>query len=98
MRHTSCALVTGVQTCALPIYLRRDRGRVVLNGPLFVVGVIEDAVFRVCQTIAQHIGVSARAIATGKRELAVDLVRHIAPRLVEQIGRAYCWARVCQYV
>src|SRR3546814_1605895 len=22
-RHTSCALVTGVQTCALPIYLRR---------------------------------------------------------------------------
>src|SRR3546814_19687046 len=23
-RHTSCALVTGVQTCALPIYLLRD--------------------------------------------------------------------------
>src|SRR3546814_1342303 len=22
-RHTSCALVTGVQTCALPIYIRR---------------------------------------------------------------------------
>src|SRR3546814_16475571 len=25
-RHTSCALVTGVQTCALPIYLRRGSG------------------------------------------------------------------------
>src|SRR3546814_20573458 len=25
-RHTSCALVTGVQTCALPIFHRRDRG------------------------------------------------------------------------
>src|SRR3546814_5853650 len=23
-RHTRCALVTGVQTCALPIYFRRD--------------------------------------------------------------------------
>src|SRR3546814_1021515 len=25
-RHTRCALVTGVQTCALPIYLRRVDG------------------------------------------------------------------------
>src|SRR3546814_1208618 len=46
-RHTRCALVTGVQTCALPIYrdadwLRaadhrprsRDRARVLLHGPL----------------------------------------------------------------
>src|SRR3546814_3365253 len=24
-RHTRCALVTGVQTCALPIYHRKDR-------------------------------------------------------------------------
>src|SRR3546814_5053456 len=24
-RHTRCALVTGVQTCALPIYRQRDR-------------------------------------------------------------------------
>src|SRR3546814_9218724 len=27
-RHTSCALVTGVQTCALPIWSRKDRGPV----------------------------------------------------------------------
>src|SRR3546814_9234960 len=26
-RHTSCALVTGVQTCALPIYLRQSADR-----------------------------------------------------------------------
>src|SRR3546814_17388045 len=25
-RHTRCALVTGVQTCALPIYVSRSRG------------------------------------------------------------------------
>src|SRR3546814_1357927 len=27
-RHTRCALVTGVQTCALPIFVVRDRGAV----------------------------------------------------------------------
>src|SRR3546814_2677218 len=26
-RHTRCALVTGVQTCALPILMRRERWR-----------------------------------------------------------------------
>src|SRR3546814_20330226 len=32
-RHTSCALVTGVQTCALPIF-RRERGPLVWLLPL----------------------------------------------------------------
>src|SRR3546814_7720786 len=36
-RHTSCALVTGVQTCALPIYIDikacRERGVTVVNAP-----------------------------------------------------------------
>src|SRR3546814_10374169 len=27
-RHTRCALVTGVQTCALPIYIRDPKGRI----------------------------------------------------------------------
>src|SRR3546814_9351028 len=27
-RHTSCALVTGVQTCALPIYAPKDHGTI----------------------------------------------------------------------
>src|SRR3546814_3148496 len=30
-RHTRCALVTGVQTCALPIYLVRQRHRAVVR-------------------------------------------------------------------
>src|SRR3546814_104711 len=34
-RHTRCALVTGVQTCALPIY-RRDRDPQTLNIVVFV--------------------------------------------------------------
>src|SRR3546814_2528318 len=32
-RHTRCALVTGVQTCALPIYLLRNVNRNVLATP-----------------------------------------------------------------
>src|SRR3546814_9632313 len=31
-RHTRCALVTGVQTCALPISRRRDDGAIVWDG------------------------------------------------------------------
>src|SRR3546814_1425824 len=31
-RHTRCALVTGVQTCALPIYRLDGQGRVVAPG------------------------------------------------------------------
>src|SRR3546814_4875923 len=30
-RHTRCALVTGVQTCALPIFTRSERGSVVVH-------------------------------------------------------------------
>src|SRR3546814_2006027 len=32
-RHTRCALVTGVQTCALPIYLGKNARIVVVNRP-----------------------------------------------------------------
>src|SRR3546814_7960876 len=33
-RHTSCALVTGVQTCALPILAGVDLGRAIMDGVL----------------------------------------------------------------
>src|SRR3546814_7669146 len=65
-RHTRCALVTGVQTCALPISQRRpcggDRRQVGLRH-----GVTHD-----------------RAACIGTR--------------LEEIGRASCRERVCQYV
>src|SRR3546814_7926472 len=32
-RHTSCALVTGVQTCALPIFLAVDADHIVCVAP-----------------------------------------------------------------
>src|SRR3546814_3800888 len=33
-RHTRCALVTGVQTCALPIYFATKHGQTILLGSL----------------------------------------------------------------
>src|SRR3546814_14134871 len=67
-RHTRCALVTGVQTCALPICLsagrtgRGERGRFLLaraglrrgrGGPLWA-GVVADAAPRQCATLFEN--------------------------------------------
>src|SRR3546814_9054354 len=68
-RHTRCALVTGVQTCALPIFARG-----VAAGP---------EVARILKAVeAQWV--------------AEDFPG--APRVAQQIGRASCRERVCQYV
>src|SRR3546814_779362 len=36
-RHTRCALVTGVQTCALPIYLIEERRLSLMKGDAFLI-------------------------------------------------------------
>src|SRR3546814_3528838 len=66
-RHTRCALVTGVQTCALPIY-----------------------VFAYAHLSNRPLSFSARQITAGERFETTP-----APN---QIGRASCRERVCQYV
>src|SRR3546814_3324284 len=69
-RHTRCALVTGVQTCALPI--SRQAGMALAIG-----------------------GRDGRQHLAG---LGIDFLDAVAGDLVEQIGRASCRERVCQYV
>src|SRR3546814_5542421 len=78
-RHTRCALVTGVQTCALPISPGGEINPVVMAAA-HIGGV--DEIWRVG---------GAQAIAA----LAYGTSR-IAP--VDEIGRASCRERVCQYV
>src|SRR3546814_6872408 len=89
-RHTRCALVTGVQTCALPIlgstahraecrYCGKRRAAV-------TIGELADAV-----TPALLI-----AIRPGE-EVARFSMESDSPSY-EQIGRASCRERVCQYV
>src|SRR3546814_1224412 len=82
-RHTRCALVTGVQTCALPILLRE-----------LCVGM---DVVRVGSVEADVVSVDC---IDGVDMLVVDSVEVVA-RLVDdfdEIGRASCRERVCQYV
>src|SRR3546814_6741181 len=92
-RHTRCALVTGVQTCALPISERaddrpKDRG---LSGP--------------GETPAVRPGGTRRSVAAGAGDETLDLLVIHAPetlpdalqrRLAAEIGRASCRERVCQ--
>src|SRR3546814_1948243 len=74
-RHTRCALVTGVQTCALPIssiYLMALLGAV---ATLLISYRIQ----------ASRLGMGLFAI-------------HDDEDVAEEIGRASCRERVCQYV
>src|SRR3546814_10795038 len=86
-RHTRCALVTGVQTCALPICVTKQvrLERIVRphsRGP-----------GRYC--LRGHWHCEPRT-----RDLAIALEGPARPKLalILEIGRASCRERVCQYV
>src|SRR3546814_2593890 len=86
-RHTRCALVTGVQTCALPISLflphliRRSAGDV-RRGWLALALAL--AIFLPLALWQLRWSAYAQFVA--------------APAYAAQIGRASCRERVCQYV
>src|SRR3546814_10550787 len=81
-RHTSCALVTGVQTCALPIYSGRQRPASMSSmrsrkwPPAARAALRANRADQACPRCSRPVGLGA------KRE----------------IGRASCRERVCQYV
>src|SRR3546814_4934620 len=90
-RHTRCALVTGVQTCALPIF-----------------SLLHNLVRAVPSERTNHarekgmvIGYDASA-TPGRRDdrdtEGLGEEAQLLGRLREQIGRASCRERVCQYV
>src|SRR3546814_7630838 len=86
-RHTRCALVTGVQTCALPIYQRlelvaRVRERVAQAGQLFAqlaalqrqfLGVTEEAVKEVADVGAELVDRSEERRFGKELSVRVDL-------------------------
>src|SRR3546814_4377716 len=88
-RHTRCALVTGVQTCALPIYLVNRSFR--LNFELSIV--VSDSRFAAeVEAMLQEDFALSRKVAPG------ELDEHSFWFRFGEIGRASCRERVCQYV
>src|SRR3546814_13940082 len=109
-RHTRCALVTGVQTCALPILLgpilesfqlrmnrncaiRMERGATMGPEGDLEVGLRLDLV-KTATFAVLHFGVgfAVAYLLTGSVTISAGVA------LIEQIGRASCRERVCQYV
>src|SRR3546814_9533713 len=85
-RHTRCALVTGVQTCALPIL---PTGRTYQSYLQLVPGVKPS----VDGNPSSKSGVNYSDVG-GDIGISTDNVYY----LVGEIGRASCRERVCQYV
>src|SRR3546814_2540366 len=88
-RHTRCALVTGVQTCALPISTTKEHQMTTIQ--------LTPAQHAILAYAIEHTG--------GKIEWFPDNIKGGARTKVleglfnrAQIGRASCRERVCQYV
>src|SRR3546814_2585784 len=90
-RHTRCALVTGVQTCALPISRFNS-----LLGPFLLRMEGEVACVRM---MPRHEHSNLQDNLHGGALLAfIDIALFAASRGFGEIGRASCRERVCQYV
>src|SRR3546814_1901598 len=91
-RHTRCALVTGVQTCALPIF-----GKLTRLSSASVSSVTSGSA-RPAQFL--DIRQAVAALEDKRSEVAADMARATAilSRWTGEIGRASCRERVCQYV
>src|SRR3546814_7905317 len=99
-RHTRCALVTGVQTCALPILLighgHPDVNAAVAeqlpNGTTFFANNRHG--IRLAEEIVAAVPCAekVRFVSSGTE------ADFYAMRLARAIGRASCGERVCQYV
>src|SRR3546814_16690094 len=89
-RHTRCALVTGVQTCALPISrkiaIRSGHRETFWKGNCVAVG------------LAAGFLEPLEASAIVLIELSAKIIAEQMPACREEIGRASCRERVCQHV
>src|SRR3546814_16301434 len=84
-RQTRCALVTGVQTCALPIWALRSSPFLRIGKVVDRDGAAQDEVCREDQ--AGH-----------QRHQRTDVLLMAEHDDGDKIGRASCRKRVCQYV
>src|SRR3546814_5250472 len=96
-RHTRCALVTGVQTCALPICYWTDEQNKAAWAEAR--SILED--FRAAQAQVEAVAntieeqPAAKILTTDAAPLGTSIMESITAM---KIGRASCRERVCQYV
>src|SRR3546814_1392692 len=102
IRHTRCAWVTGVQTCALPVCSWR---RLTVRGepghgsmPFRTDNALATAATVISRLQEYDPGARVHEL-WGHHVAALDLAdEDLRRRLLDQIGRASCRERVCQYV
>src|SRR3546814_3244667 len=87
-RHTSCALVTGVQTCALPICA--------VLGPV-AAGVVLSSGIPILRSFA-IIAICPAILCTCLVIIGFTMKRPAPATDEAEIGRASCREGVCQYV
>src|SRR3546814_3722885 len=97
-RHTRCALVTGVQTCALPIFRRGRRAFLRMFAFFVIPDLIRDPFLQRCLkwTPDQVRGDDVGWVCFRPKAAAPISAVQAAPD--REIGRASCRERVCQYV
>src|SRR3546814_10617921 len=91
-RHTRCALVTGVQTCALPIWASMSVSVIAISTVLPLDPVGGEA--GVEEAFERRFGLGEARLD----EERVDQAGGVGQRRGVEIGRASCRERVCQYV
>src|SRR3546814_8362905 len=92
-RHTRCALVTGVQTCALLIFVILTLIAALEVSLLIRKDLAEDEHARISVTKKEFDD------AMNRVQARVDAVQKVKDEIkAKQIGRASCRERVCQYV
>src|SRR3546814_1559725 len=86
-RHTRCALVTGVQTCALPIECAADLAELVPEARIAIGhGQMREREREQVMSDFYH------------KRFNVLIASTIIETGIDEIGRASCRERVCQYV
>src|SRR3546814_6923738 len=95
-RHTSCALVTGVQTCALPIYIAGEAS-ILMNIQEMSTVVQYRLPVKVFILNNEYMGMVRQWQELTYASRYSESYSEALPDFVK-IGRASCRERVCQYV
>src|SRR3546814_12277526 len=102
-RHTSCALVTGVQTCALPISRCKSEAVQIAVEKILSAQANPDLPFHDLLSIRKHVHLPRPKVVDSRKAKRCNRLEQVEaagtfPRFMAQIGRAAGRERVCKDV